>query len=417
MGFNRQRRKRTHTKEHGVNMSVLASQIEDYLESSSWIRRMFEAGIELKKKYGQDRVYDFSLGNPDLPPPQKVTEALHNIAKGTDQPYSLGYMPNSGFPEIRQELAKRLSKEQGLSVESDNIIITCGAAGGLNCLFRSVLEKGDQVVCPAPYFVEYGFYAANHGGVLRPVPATDLHFQLDLEAMEEAINDKTRIVLINSPNNPTGQIYSQEELNQLVDILREKNKKLKKPILLVSDEPYRFLTFDGYQVPGILPLYEHSLIISSWSKNLSLAGERIGYVLINPQMPERQALMNALVLTNRILGFVNAPTVGQQILKYAMDSVVDISPYINRRKLMKEILEDSGYEFCPPKGGFYFFPRAPGGNDLDFVNKLQEERVLAVPGSGFGYPGYFRLSFCVPEKVIKNSAQSLAAAFQKTKEG
>ena len=394
-------------------MRVLTEEISTYLEKASWIRRMFEAGIELKHKYGQDRVYDFSLGNPDLPPPEAVATGLRRIADRASTPYALGYMPNAGYPETRALVAERLSHEQGVGLQAEDVIMTCGAAGGLNSLFRAVLEPGEDVVCPAPYFVEYGFYAGNHRASLKPVPCQPHDFRLDLEAIEEAITERTRVVLVNSPNNPSGRVYSQEELQGLVRILERKRDEHKRPIFLVSDEPYRFLTYDGAEVAPILPMYEHSVVVSSFSKNLSMAGERVGYVLVNPAMPEKEELLNGLVFTNRILGFVNAPAIGQQVLNHALDSTVDVSVYEQRRALMQDILDQSGYRVTPPQGGFYFFPQAPGGDDLSFVQKLQDERVLAVPGTGFGFPGYFRLTFCVSGEVIENSRQSMAAALKK----
>ncbi len=394
-------------------MSVLASQIDTFLEKSSWIRRMFEAGIELKKTYGQDQVYDFSLGNPDLPPPPSIKTGLESFIQEADRPYFLGYMPNGGYPGIRARLAEWLSQEQGVQITGDDVLITCGAAGGLNSLFRAVLEPGDEVICPAPYFVEYYFYANNHGAELRPVPAHPLTFHLDHEAISKALSRKTRVVLINSPNNPSGHIYSRQELEELVDLIKSQSWENNRPIYLVSDEPYRFLTFDGHQVPSILPLYEFSVVVSSFSKNLSLAGERIGYALINPGMKGKERLMDGLVFTNRVLGFVNAPALGQKLLDYALGSHVDKSIYEKRRAVMDNVLQKAGYNFTPPQGGFYFFPQAPGGDDVEFVSKLQKERVLAVPGSGFGYPGYFRMSFCVEEKTIVNAAESLTKARQK----
>ena len=393
-------------------MTVLASKISTFLESSSWIRKMFETGIELKQKYGQDRVYDFSLGNPDLAPPREVGQGLAAIAERSFAPLSLGYMPNAGFPKSREKLARKVSKEQGVDIDQGDLLLTAGAAGGLNCFFKAVLEPGEEVVCPAPFFVEYKFYADNFGAGLKPVPVRAADFHLDLEAMAEAISAKTRVVLINSPNNPTGQIYDLEELKALADVLQAKSREHGRPIFLASDEPYRFLSYDGVEVPSILPLYEHSLVISSFSKNLALAGERIGYVLLNPSMQEKESLMNGLVFTNRILGFVNAPTVGQQLLEFALEAGVDVSIYEKRRQLMGEILAAGGYEFVWPRGGFYFFPKVPGGDDLAFVDRLQQERILAVPGSGFGFPGHIRLSFSVPDQVIRHSASGFARAME-----
>ncbi len=391
-------------------MTLLTKKISTYLEKSSWIRKMFEAGIEMKQKFGEDRVYDFSLGNPDLPPPAEVGQALQTIAQRSAASLSLGYMPNAGFAQIREVLARKVSKEQGVSADKDDLLLTSGAAGGLNCFFKAVLDPGDEVICPAPFFVEYTFYAENFGARLSPVPSRPDDFHLDLESIARNISEKTRIVLINSPNNPSGQVYDLQELRELSEILRAAGNRFGRPILLISDEPYRFLCYDQVEVPSILPLYEQSAVISSFSKNLALAGERIGYILLNPGLREKKTLMNGLVLTNRILGFVNAPTIGQQILEFAVNAEVDVSIYDQRRQLLGDILTAAGYTFLWPKGGFYFFPRAPGGDDLKFLERLREERILAVPGSGFGFPGFFRLSFSVPEAVIRNSRESFLRA-------
>ncbi len=394
-------------------MQMLARQIDGYLEKSSWIRKMFETGMELKAKHGADAVCDFSLGNPDLPPPPAVAEGMRALADKAGLPLALGYMPNAGYPHVREALAGRLAAEQGVPVGPGDVMLTCGAAGGLNALFRAVLEPGEEVLCPAPFFVEYVFYAQNHQGVLRPVPARPLTFELDLPAMEAAITDKTRVVLVNSPNNPSGAVYTAEQLAALGDILARKSREHGRPIYLVSDEPYRFLTFDGVQAPPVLPVYEYAVVVNSFSKNLSLAGERVGYVAVNPAMPGKQALLDGLVLANRILGFVNAPAIGQQLAAMALDSQVDVSVYAARREAMAEVLTAGGYNFTMPKGAFYFFPEAPGGDDVAFVGALQEELVLAVPGSGFGYPGFFRLTFCVDEAIIRRSRDGFAKAMEK----
>ena len=394
-------------------MAVLSEQIGDFLNKSSWIRRMFDAGAELKRKHGEDRVCDFSLGNPDLPAPQGVRRGLEKIASRAGEPYCLGYMPNPGFPGVRDRLAEYLTTEQGVSVAREDVMLSCGAAGGINCLLRAVLEPGEEVICPTPHFVEYGFYLSNHGGTLKPVPAREDDFSLDIEAIERAFTERTRMVLINSPNNPTGQVYSESELKQLGDLLRRKNAESSRPVLLVSDEPYRFLTYDGHEVPSVLQYFENSVVVSSFSKNLSLAGERIGYVLLHPDMPHKTELMDGLVYTNRILGYVNAPTLGQQVIDEALGEEVDTSVYVRRRDKLADILSQAGYEFHAPKGGFYFFPKAPGGDDVEFTRVLQDELVLAVPGSGFGGPGHFRLSFCVPDRVIDNSAPGFQRAMER----
>ncbi len=389
-------------------MSILSTQMSEYLEKSSWIRRMFEAGAELKKVHGQDRVYDFSLGNPDLPPPESVGQGLQKLGAEADTSYAFGYMPNAGYPHIRQAVAEWAGPGQKTHITSQEVMLTCGAAGGLNCIFKALLEPGEEIICPAPFFVEYSFYAQNHGGTFQPVPCEKDDFHLDVPAIARAITDRTRIVLLNSPNNPTGQIYDQQELQELARVLKEAGANRSRPIYLVSDEPYRFLTYEGAEVSPIFPLYEHSIVASSFSKSLSLAGERIGYILLNPAMAGKTTLMDGLVLANRILGFVNAPAVGQRLLEHTLDSGVDVGIFARRRELMREVLDRAGYSYVPPRGGFYFFPAAPGGDDVAFVQALQEERILAVPGSGFGCPGHFRLSFCVPDQVIRDSAPGFA---------
>lgn len=388
-------------------MAVIAPHIQDYLQRSSWIRKMFETGAELKARHGVDAVCDFSLGNPDLAPPEEVFAALEQLAR-RDQRF--GYMPNPGYPEARETLASFLSKEQGAAVSAQDVVLTCGAAGALNSVFRAVLEPEDEVLCPAPFFVEYGFYAENFGGRLTPVPSRADDFSLDLDAVERAIGPKTRVVLINSPHNPTGRVYSEGELQSLAVILSAKSREFGRDILLISDEPYRFLTYDGVSVPPLLPLYPFTVVVSSFSKSLGLAGERIGYALVNPSMPGKQELLAGLVLTNRILGFVNAPAVGQRLMQQALGARVDVGIYSRRRQAMVEVLEGAGITFFMPQGAFYFFPQAPGGDDLAFVQTLQQELILAVPGRGFGFPGYFRLAFCVDEAVIRRSASGFKKA-------
>lgn len=388
-------------------MAVITPRIKDYLQRSSWIRKMFESGMELKAQHGVDAVCDFSLGNPDLAPPEAVFSTLEQLAR-RDQRF--GYMPNAGYPEAREALAAFLTREQDVHVGAADLVLTCGAAGALNSFFRAVLEPGDEVLCPAPFFVEYGFYAENFGGRLRSVPCRAEDFSLDIDAMAQAIGPKTRVVLINSPHNPTGRVYSETELRELAEVLTAKSKAFGQDIFLLADEPYRFLTYDDNRVPSLLPLYPFTVVVSSFSKSLALAGVRIGYALVNPAMPGRQELIAGLILTNRILGFVNAPAVGQRLMQNALGAQVDVSIYARRREAMAEVLESAGIAFFKPQGAFYFFPQAPGGDDLAFVQALQKELVLAVPGVGFGFPGHFRLAFCVDEAVIRRSAQGFKKA-------
>ena len=395
-------------------MGYLNREVTSFLEKSSWIRKMFEAGLELKKKYGEENVYDFSLGNPDLPPPKKVKEALFKISEGADKPYAFGYMPNAGSPATREKLANYITKEQGLEISPSDVMLTCGAAGGLNCLFRCILEPGEEVICLAPYFVEYGFYLSNHRAKPKIV-LTKEDFSLDISAIEKAISEEVRAILINSPNNPTGQVYSESELKELGELFNIFSSKYNRPIYLISDEPYRFLTYEGVKVPSVFKCYKNSIVVSSFSKNLSLAGERIGYVALSPSLEGKEEIMDGLIFVNRILGYVNAPTIGQKILDFALGDNVDVAIYKKRRELMARVLKEAGYSFVLPKGGFYFFPKSPIEDEVEFVSLLQQERILAVPGSGFGRKGYFRLSFCVSEKTIERAFDGFKSAICKAK--
>ena len=398
-------------------MELLTPAIKAHLGNSSWIRRMFEAGIELKKKYGAENVFDYSLGNPDIPAPEVVKTAMTDLAEHALDPFAFGYMPNAGLPEVRAALAAKLGKEQGVEVGGEKVLVTCGAAGGINVFFRAVLSAGDEVLCPAPYFVEYGFYAENYGGILKSVPCKE-DFTLDIAAMDAAITPKTRAVIINSPNNPTGQIYSAEEINALAEVLRKHSAANGRVIYLISDEPYRFLNFDGVEIPSMFKAYDATVVIGSFSKNLSLAGERIGFIGVNPALENGQELMAGLIMCNRILGFVNAPVVAQKLILQCMDSEVDLNIYRRRRDKMAKVLKDAGLEFTMPRGAFYFFPKSPTADESVFINALVEQRVLAVPGRGFGMPGYFRLAFCsISEEAIEKSADSFKRAVESVRGG
>ena len=391
-------------------MKLVTEQMEQFLAGGAWIRRIFEYGLELKKQYGEDAVCDFSLGNPDLPPPAVVGECLADLAGQADKPFAFGYMPNPGYPAVRAALAGHLATEQNCAVAADDLLLTCGAAGGINVFFRSVLTPGDEVICPIPYFVEYSFYAGNFGGVLKPVATKPETFELDIAAIEAAITPRTRVVMINSPNNPTGQVYSEAILRELAAMLTRASAGRERPIFLLADEPYRFLAYDGIEVPPVLPLYPYAVVIGSFSKNLSLPGERVGYVVVSPLMEGREQLVAAMVIANRILGFVNAPAVGQALLLRALGHAVDRTVYARRREAMAGVLTRAGYEFTMPRGAFYFFPKSPDPDELVFLDRLSAERVLAVPGRGFGLPGYFRLAFCVDEAVINRSEAGFVRA-------
>ena len=400
---------------------MVTNQIKQSMAGSSWIRKMFEKGIELKKQHGADAVCDFSLGNPDVPPPAKTKEVLEAIAAKAIEPLGLGYCPNAGLPPVREAIAGYLAKQQATDVKAGNVIMTVGAAGALVSFFRAVIEPGDEVICPAPYFVEYGSYCGHFGGVLKAIASKpDEGFRPDFDAMAAAVTPKTRAFLINSPNNPTGCIYAEEDLRRLAEIVNKVNAARQaefgdaaRPLYLLSDEPYRAFAYDGAVVPPVMPLTPYAVVLGSFSKTLSLAGERIGYVAIHPEMPDGTTLVNAVTLTNRTLGFVNAPVIGQRLAAQLLDQTVDLEIYDRRRKLMAKVLSDAGVEFVEPKGAFYFFPKAPGGDDLKFVDALQEELILAVPGRGFGMAGHIRLSCSVDEKIIARSAEGFKRAVAK----
>jgi aspartate aminotransferase len=380
---------------------TISKNVEAILSRSSFIRKMFEEGARLKAKHGADKVYDFSLGNPSLDPPEDFNKILIQTA-GSSEKGLHRYMPNAGYPHVREAVAEYVSKEQKANIQGSDIIMTCGAAGGLNVIFKTILDSGDEVVVPAPYFVEYGFYVENHQGILKTVQ-TKADFSLDIKAISGAITRKTKAVLINSPNNPTGQVYSKENLNDLGELLRNKGEELGKTIYLISDEPYRKIVFDGITVPSIFNFCTDSIITSSYSKALSIPGERIGFIAVNPEATFKEELLNGMTLANRILGFVNAPAFMQRVVGSLQDVRVDALEYEKKRDILCEGLGAAGYDFVKPGGTFYLFPKTPIKDDVKFVDALREELVLAVPGSGFGAPGYFRIAFCVADKTIKNA--------------
>jgi len=380
---------------------TIAKKIEESIKRSSWIRKMFEEGARLKAQHGADKVFDFSLGNPNLPPPETFRRVLKEVAED-ERAGVHAYMPNTGLAETRRAVAAFLAKEQGAALSADDVVMTCGAAGALNVILKAVLDPGDEVITPAPFFVEYGFYADNHGGVLKTVP-THEDFTLDLAAIEAAVTEKTKVVLINSPNNPTGQVYSAESLAALGKILTEKGKAFGRTIYLVSDEPYRKIVFDGIEVPSIFSAYPESILVTSYSKDISIPGERLGFIAVSPEAGYKAELLGALALANRILGFVNAPALMQRVVARIQGETVDVSAYARKRDLLCDGLAECGYDFVRPPGAFYLFPRSPTADDVAFVQTLQEELILVVPGSGFGGPGHFRISYCVEDDVIQGA--------------
>jgi aspartate aminotransferase len=380
---------------------TVALKIDGFMERSSWIRKMFEEGARLKAEHGADKVFDFSLGNPNLEPPAAFNDVLADLL--ADQtPMAHGYMPNAGFPEVREAVAEFVSREQGLEIPAGHVVMTCGAGGGLNVVFKAILDPGDEVLVPRPYFVEYDFYVDNHGGALRSVPTTK-EFDLDVGAIEAALNDKTRAILLNSPNNPTGRIYSERALAELGRLLEQRWLEHGRVLFLISDEPYRKIAYGDAVVAPVMPHYTNTIVVTSHSKDLSLSGERIGYLAVHPQVPDSARLMGGLILANRILGFVNAPALMQRAVARLQGTSVDLSPYQRNRDLLYDALTGADYEVPKPDGAFYLFPKAPIDDDIEFVRELQERLVLVVPGTGFHGPGHFRVAYCVSERTVRGA--------------
>ncbi len=385
------------------------------MTEGSWIRRMFEAGAILKQRYGEENVFDLSLGNPVMEPPPEFKEELK---RRVEHPL-LGmhrYMENAGYPETRAAIAKQLSLETGIGFAEKNVVMTCGAAAALNVVLKTLLNHGDEVIIFAPYFVEYGHYIDNHNGVAKVLP-TDEYFTPRLDTLAAAISAKTKAVIINSPNNPTGVVYSEDFIRQLAGLLDKKEAEYGMQIYLISDEVYRKIIYDGLKYPFVFPHYTQSIVVTSHSKDLALPGERIGYIAVHPDCHQREELMNGLIFSNRILGYVNAPALMQHIVRQLQAVTVSVAEYQRKRDLFYEHLVRMGYKLVKPQGAFYMFPRSPQEDDIAFVAELQKLRVLAVPGSGFGTPGYFRLSYCVTDQVIEGSLACLEKAARKFKAG
>ncbi len=390
---------------------AISDKMRMFAEKSSWIRKMFEEGAKMKAAHGAENVCDFSLGNPDAPPPPQFNQVIQEVVQDTS-PGVHAYMPNGGYPWVREALAARMSIEQKMTIGKGDTLMTCGAAGGLNVVMKTLLNPGDEVIILAPYFVEYGFYIDNHGGMSKTVK-TDDEFKLDLGAIEAAISDKTKAIIINSPNNPCGQIYSEQSLAALGELLDKVSTRLGTSIYLISDEPYRKIVFDGHEVPSIFTAYANSIVVSSYSKDLSLPGERIGYLAVHPDIEEKNSLLDGLTLANRILGFVNAPALMQRVVAELQEVTVDTTIYGRRKELICTILREAGFSFTEPKGAFYVFPKTPIADDVKFVALLQEQKILAVPGVGFGSPSHMRIAFCVPDEVIARSAEGFKRAVDK----
>ena len=388
----------------------VSERVRRFMKQGSWIRRMFEEGMVLKQRHGAENVFDLSLGNPVTEPPPEFFEELRRIANNPT-PGMHRYMPNAGYVETRGAVAEQLGRETGLAFTADEVLMTCGAGGALNVVLKSLLDPGDEVVIFAPYFVEYMFYADNHGGSCRSVPPDDRYYP-DLAAFEAAITSRTRVVLVSSPNNPTGVVYDSGLLSRLAEIIAAKERHLGIEVFLVSDEPYRKILFDGLTYPHIFHHHVRSIVATSHSKDLALPGERIGYVAVHPDYDGRAELMDALNFCNRTLGFVNAPALMQHIVRSLQSVTIDVSDYQAKRDFLYDGLTAMGYETVRPQGAFYMFPRSPIEDDAAFVEELKRHLVLVVPGRGFGLGGHFRISYCVDDRTLEGSMDGFRAAIE-----
>jgi aspartate aminotransferase len=385
----------------------ISQAISAQLENASWIRRMFEEGARMKLQRGAENVYDFTLGNPEVEPPAAVLESLGRIVNGARRAH--GYMPNPGFTEVRQAVAGQLTRETGLPFEPSDIFMTVGSAGACNVILKSILDPGDEVIVLMPCFSEYPFYVTNHAGRMVPVE-TDEDFLPSVDRIARAISPRTRALILNTPNNPTGRIYPASILREIDAMLAS----LAHEVLVISDEPYKHLVYDGAAQPPVAAHIANTAVCDSWSKSQGLSGERIGYLALSPNLPGRPRLRDACAFTNRILGFINAPAIWQLVQLDAMDATVDVSGYQRKRDFLCEALARIGYEVSKPEGTFYLFLKTPIPDDITFVRRLAQHGVLGVPGTGFGRSGYMRLSLTVPEEMIRRSIGAFEAAFLQT---
>jgi aspartate aminotransferase len=381
---------------------AIAMKIASHISKSSWIRKMFEEGERLRQEFGAEKIYDFTLGNPDTEPPEAFQRELLELARNP-LPGMHRYMNNAGYVETRSAVAAKLTKDSNVDVTAGHIIMTCGAGGALNVVLKTSLNPGEEVIILAPFFVEYKFYIDNHGGVPVEVWTNHETFQLDIDAIKNAITSRTRAILICSPNNPTGVIYPEESLRQLGAVLKKIHKDNGHLIYVISDEPYARIAFDGKHVPNIFPLVESSIIVTSHSKDLALPGERIGYLAANPRMDTALQFMEGAVFSNRVLGFVNAPALMQRLVAKLQDESVDVAEYQAKRDLLVSELTAMGFSMVTPDGAFYLFPTSPIADDVEFVKLAQKHHILLVPGAGFGAPGFFRIAYCVDKRIIERS--------------
>lgn len=385
---------------------MISNKVAGFLKQSSAIRAMFEEGAKLKAEFGAENVYDFSIGNPDPAPPQITKDSLKQLVLEDRQDLH-SYMNNAGYPDVRAKVAEYLNRQQDAGLGAGHIVMTCGAGGGLNVALKAILNPGEEIIVLSPYFVEYFFYIDNFGGKMVVVDVDKNTFQPDIQAIEKNINAKTKGIIINTPNNPTGVVYKEHVLRELSGMLAEKEKEFGSRIYIISDEPYRDIVYDGVKVPSILDIFENSIIAYSFSKSLSLPGERIGYLAANSKMKDIDIMMDALIFANRVLGFVNAPSLFQRVAADSLGVTVDINIYKERRDMLYNHLTSIGFECVKPEGAFYLFPKSPVKVD-ELKQKALKYNIILVPGTGFGSPDHFRLAYCVSIETIKNSLQAFS---------
>ena len=387
---------------------AVSQKIRQFMAEGGWIRRVFEEGLALKAQIGAENVFDLSLGNPVIEPPAEFKNELRRLA---EQPMAgmHRYMPNPGYMETRQAVADSLADETGLPFTGNEVIMTCGAAAAANVVLKTILNPGDEVIILAPYFFEYLYYIDNHDGV-AVVVNTDEQFRLNIPAIEQAVTARTRAIIVNSPNNPSGVVYSPEEISGLAQLLERKQAEHGTEIFLISDEPYKRIIFDGMTFPQLVPAYDNSIIVTSHAKDLALPGERIGFIAINPNHRDKEELAGGFSFCNRTLGFVNAPALMQHVVRGLQGVSIDPDYYQKKRDFMYTALREMGYDTVKPEGAFYLYPKAPIEDDVAFTRDLLQWNVLVVPGRGFGTPGYFRISYCVEDWVLEGAAEGLAKA-------
>lgn len=381
---------------------MISERMVDYVKGSSVIRAMFEEGKKLANQYGAENVYDFSLGNPNVAAPAAVNEAIKEVLDTEESTFVHGYMNNSGYEDVRQIIADSINRRFETHFNQSNIVMTVGAAGGLNVILKTLLNPGDEVIAFAPYFGEYRSYTANYDGKLVVVSADTEKFQLNLQELEEKISEKTKAVIINNPNNPTGVVYSEDTIKNLAAVLNKKQEELGTDIYLISDEPYRELVYDGAEVVYLTKYYDNTIVGYSYSKSLSLPGERIGYLVLPDELSDAESIKSAANVATRILGYVNAPSLMQRVIAKCVDVEVNVEPYNKNRELLYKSLMEYGYECIKPEGAFYMFVKTPG-DEKEFVNAAKSKNILVVPGSSFACPGYVRIAYCVSYDTVKGS--------------